>query len=149
MIKSDAQLTRTKAQIDGFKRQLNELEARTDLPEEARKLLLASNRGMIEKLAAEIHEYEDAKGGVVRLPRLTSPRDLGMHLVTFRIAQGITQGQLAEMVGTTRQTINKHEEQEYQLASVDFISRVSEALGLLPEIMVKHRRLEVRQPALA
>jgi len=72
-----------------------------------------------------------------------------MHLVTFRIAQGITQGQLAEMVGTTRQTINKHEEQEYQLASVDFISRVSEALGLLPEIMVKHRRLEVRQPALA
>lgn len=149
MIKSDAQLARTRAQVEGFRRQIAELETKSDFPPEAKAMVVASNSGMIAKLEAEIQEYEDAKRGVIRLPRLSSPRDLGVHLVTFRIAQGITQEQLAEMVGTTRQTINKHEEQEYQLASVDFITRVSDALGLLPEIHVKHKRLEVLQPALA
>lgn len=147
MIKSDAQLARTRAQIEGFRRQIENLEANPNFPPEAKALAIASNRGMIEKLEAEARDYEDAKRGIIRLPRLSSPRDLGVHLVTFRIAMDITQEQLAEMVGTTRQTINKHEEQEYQLASVDFITRVSEALGLIPEIYVKHKRLEVVQPA--
>lgn len=146
MIKSDAQLARTRTQIEGFRRVITEMESQPGVPEDLIKAVAASHRGMIAKLEAEIAEYEDAKRGLVRLPRIQSPRDLGVHLIKFRIALGMTQEQLAELVGTTRQTINKHEEQEYQLASVDLITRVSDALGLLPEIQVKHKILDVRQP---
>lgn len=144
MIKSDAQLERTKAQIQGFRKAIADLKL--ELPVEAFASVAASHQGMIVKLEAEVQEYEEAKLGIIRLPRLSSPKDLGVHLVRFRIAQGITQDQLAEIVGVTRQTINKHEEQEYQLASVDLISRVCDALGVLSEIHVRHKRLDVSQP---
>lgn len=147
MIKSDAQFERTKAQIEGFERAIQELESHSGMPAQAKDAVIASHRGMIAKLEAELAEYDDLRHKRVRLPRLTGPRDLGRHLVAFRIALGISQEQLAEMVGVSRQTINKHEEQEFQLASVDLMERVSEALGLMPEIIIRHRTLDVLQPA--
>ena len=150
MIKSEAQLERTKTQIDGFKQAMAQLQKNlVGLTEVVLNAVIASHQGMIAKLEFEIAEYEDTKRGVIQLPRLASPRDFGVHLCKFRIALGISQEQLAEMVGVSRQTINRHEEQEYQLASVDLITRVSEVLGLLPEIHVKHKTLDVKQPASA
>lgn len=145
MIKSDAQLERTRSQIQGFHRAIRELEqAGADSP--VARLAIASHHGMIAKLEAELTEYEALRRGEIRLPRLTSPRELGRYLLAFRIALGLSQEQLAELAGVSRQTINKHEEQEYQLASVDLLSRAGEALGLMPEITVKHRTLDVLQP---
>lgn len=146
MIKSDAQLARTQTQIEGFRRACAELEAQP-IPADAKAAVLASNQAMIEKLQAEIEDYEELRRGRVRLPRMNSPLDLGKALVAFRIAQGITQEQLAEMVGVTRQTINKHEEQEYQMASIDLLSHVADALGVMPEIALGHPTLTVIQPA--
>jgi DNA-binding XRE family transcriptional regulator len=145
VIKSDAQLARTRAQIDGFRRACDETEAQPGLPKAAKAAVLASQRAMIAKLEAEIADYEELRRGRVRLPRLTSALDLGRALVAFRIAQGITQEQLAEMVGVSRQTINKYEEQEYQLATVDLVSHVATALGVEPEIALAHKTLEVVQ----
>lgn len=149
MIKTDAQLDRTKAQAEGLKSVVTGLKsgAAGALPPEALKAIVDSHDGLIGKLEAEITEYESLKRGVIRLPSLATPRDLVAHLTKFRIALGITQEQLASMVGVSRQTLNKYEEQEYQLADVDFVSRVIEALGVLPEVTVRHKTLEVYQPA--
>lgn len=149
MIKSDAQLNRTKEQIKGFERAIEEITQQSTLSSEIVDTIIASHKGLIAKLEDEIEEYELIKQGVIKLPRISNVRELGVHLIKFRIALNITQEQLAEMVGTTRQTINKHEEQEYQLASVAFISQVSEALGIQPEILVKHKTLDVKQPMCA
>ena len=50
---------------------------------------------------------------------------MAAHLARFRIALGITQE---------------------QLASVDLITHISEALGILPEIQIRHKTLDVQQP---
>lgn len=150
MIKSDAQLQRTEAQIEAFRRTVAELEQETRArPPEVREAVLASHQGMIRKLQAEVSLYQDLKRGLLRLPRLTGVKDFGACLVRFRIALGLTQEQLADLVDVARQTINKHEEQEYQAAPVVLVARVSEALGVLPEIAVRHKRLAVQQPASA
>ena len=146
MIKTDAQLERTRAQVQGFKDTLAGLEFPGGTPEEARRAVVESHQAMISKLEAEVAEYLDLKKGIVRLPRIFTPKDLAAHLTRFRIALGVTQEQLAGMVGVTRQTINKHEEQEYQLADVDLVTRVVKALGILPAIAVRHQTLDVRQP---
>jgi len=149
MIKTDAQLERTRAQVAGLTDAIRQIEAggAGALPAEALKAVVESHEGMIAKLEAEIEEYGDLKRGVIRLPDLATPRDFVAHLSKFRVALGITQEQLAAMVGVSRQTINKHEEQEYQLADVNFVSRVIDALGILPQVTVRHKTLEVRQPA--
>lgn len=146
MIKTDTQLERTRAQVEGFKDMVANFKLGPEVPEIAQKAIVESHQGMIAKLEAEIAEYIDLKKGVIRLPRISTPKELAAHLTRFRIALGITQEQLAGMVGVTRQTINKHEEQEYQLADVDLVTRVVEALGILPTVAVSHRTLEVNQP---
>lgn len=147
MIKSDAQLERAKNIMNGFKQVIEEIKTtQNHLSEEVLEAVINSHQGMISKLQFEVDEYESAKQGIIRLPYLSSPRELGIHLVKFRIALGISQEQLAGMLGVSRQTVNKHEEQEYQLASVDLMTRVSECLGLLPEIRIKHKTLDIKQP---
>ena len=147
MIKSDAHLARARAQIDGFRRACDELDAHAAVPAAAKAAVLASNQAMIDRLQAAIADYEALRRGCIRLPRLRSPLDLGKALVAFRIAQGLTQEQLAEIVGVSRQTINKHEEQEYQAATIALLAHVGEALGVMPEITLAHRTLTVIQPS--
>src|SRR5258708_4093690 len=117
MIKSDAQLSRTEAQLNAFRQTATELRrTRSNRPKEVMDAVIASHEGMIGKLEAEVQLYQDLNRGLLRLPRLLGLKDFGAQLVRFRIALGLTQEELAEMVGVTRQTINKHEEQGYQAA---------------------------------
>lgn len=146
MIKSDAQLERTRAQVQGFESLVDDFKARTDLPEAVKVAAVQSHEGMIAKLTAEIAGYEELKRGYIRLPRITSLMELAAHLTKFRIALGFTQEHLASIVDVSRQTINKHEEQEYQTADVALIGNVMNALGILPDIRVQHQRLAVEQP---
>lgn len=150
MIKTDAQLERTKTQLEGFRaavKKLTDEGPRAEIPAEVLPAVIASHEGMIAKLAAEVEEYEDLRREKISLPLISTLVECAAHLAKFRIAQGITQESLAVMVDVTRQTINKHEEQAYQLASLDFVSRVLEALGVIVDVSVSHRTLTVMQPS--
>jgi DNA-binding XRE family transcriptional regulator len=116
------------------------------MPEPIKAGVQQSHEGMIAKLEAEVAEYLDLKAGNIHLPVISSLNDLAKHLAKFRIALGISQEQLAGMVGVSRQTINKHEEQEFQNADIAMMTRVMEALGILQDIRIQHQRLAVAQP---
>jgi DNA-binding transcriptional regulator YiaG len=76
-------------------------------------------------------------------------QDISPYLLKIRIALKLTQEELALAVGVTRQTINKHEEHEYQGATPDFIIKVMDAVGLVQRLEVSHLTLEVKEPDMA
>ena len=149
MIKSDAQLERTLAQIEGFRKSMEALAADASQSDVMKGLALSSFEGMVAKLEYEVKEYRELKEGIVRIPPIYSIRDLGPHLMKFRIALGMTQERLAEMIEVSRQTINKYEEQEFQCVSVDVISQVMNALGIVIRVNISHQHLDVKEPELA
>ncbi len=58
-----------------------------------------------------------------------------------RTAAGLTQGQLAQLVGTTQSVISRLEDADYEGRSLSMLQRIAEAL---------HRRIEIRfVPAVA
>jgi ribosome-binding protein aMBF1 (putative translation factor) len=52
-----------------------------------------------------------------------------------RTAAGLTQGQLARLVGTTQSVISRLEDSDYEGHSLSMLQRIAEAL---------HRRIEIR-----
>lgn len=56
-------------------------------------------------------------------------------LLNARAAAGLTQGQLARLVGTTQSVISRLEDSDYEGHSLSMLQRIAEAL---------HRRIEIR-----
>lgn len=60
---------------------------------------------------------------------MTSPRQIGAALRTERSASGLTQAELAQLVGTSERTIRDIEKGS-GASSLDLVIRVAAALGL-------------------
>jgi ribosome-binding protein aMBF1 (putative translation factor) len=60
---------------------------------------------------------------------------VAQQLHDARVAAGLTQSQLAELVGTTQSVISRLEDAEYEGHSLSMLQRVAQAL---------HRRIEIR-----
>lgn len=81
------------------------------------------------QLAEEISWYEDVRRRnfpVVR--RLT---DLGRLLIALRIANGLTQRDLAERLGVNESVVSRDERNEYHGITVDRAQRILDALGAI------------------
>lgn len=142
MIKTDQQLERTRKSIEEFKTQLKHMQTLED--ELERQLASASYQGMISMLELEIERYENAKKGIVQIPRtITSISDLCPYITDIRIALGWTQDTLAMRLGVTRQRINQMEEHEYRGISVVQLQEILEALGLMTETAVRHNTVQL------
>jgi DNA-directed RNA polymerase specialized sigma subunit len=79
------------------------------------------------QLAEEIAWYEDVRRRnfpVVR--RLT---DLGRLLIALRIANGLTQRDLAERLGVNESVVSRDERNEYHGVTVERAQRILDALG--------------------
>lgn len=61
--------------------------------------------------------------------------EIAEEIYTLRVGAGLTQGQLAERIGTHQSAISRLEDADYEGHSLAMLRRVAEALG---------RRLEVR-----
>ena len=148
MIKTDAQLERTRSAIVDFEQQCASAETLDDLV--LRELSVSSLRGMIKSLSLEIDRYLDAKAGSIKVPaHFESITDLCPFITDLRIALGWTQENLADRLGMTRQAVNKMEEHEYQEIGVDRLRDILEAMNVRVQIAVKHEVVELVRPRTA
>ena len=94
-------------------------------------------RAEFEALNSEMHalrnqikEYETIKSGA--LTRFTSSDigDLPMMIIHARIARGLSQRELANLVGLKEQQIQRYESEKYSSASLNRLREIAKALNL-------------------
>ncbi len=132
MIKNERQYKATKAAAARFERALEELRNR-DLGAEGIHPRIARARiegaeSQLEDLRRELCEYESLKKGTFPLDELERVKDIPNLLIKARIAQQLTQKQLATRTGLYEQQIQKYEATNYDSASFARIQLVADAL---------------------
>lgn len=85
---------------------------------------------LIQELRAEISEYLSLqKGGVEAIP-LSTPTDMLLLPIRYRIAVHLTQEQFAHVVGVSLRQIARYESEEYQNISGDTLLKILKSLPL-------------------
>ena len=79
-------------------------------------------------LESEMREYESLKAGEFQLDELNVFSDLPNVLIKARIAQGLSQKDLAQRIGVKEQQIQRYEATDYSSAS---LARVREVASVL------------------
>ena len=84
----------------------------------------------ITDLEKQLEEYEELKKGNLKFPEDLSFSNLLGHLTKIRISKGISQAELARMIGVSRQQISRYELQDYQGASLERVNQILNVLRL-------------------
>ena len=132
MIKNERQYKITKAQADRFSETLERLELDPGQGANVHPLIAKARRDAVRSqladLEKELAEYEALKKGDFRMEGLNVVAGLPDVLIKARIAQGLTQKELAERMGLKEQQIQKYEASDYASASFARIREVADAL---------------------
>src|SRR5215831_16223409 len=128
MIKSDAQRERTVTQIEGFRRALAKVAK--DKPGKRSDAIRGSYEGMVRQLEDELREYDQLKAGNLKLPKVNRLDEIAPFLVKFRIAKGISQTELANRLGVSKQVISRYEESDYQTVGIGRLQEILDAIGI-------------------
>jgi Zn-dependent peptidase ImmA (M78 family)/DNA-binding XRE family transcriptional regulator len=129
MIKSEREYIKTKKAAADFAASREVLLASAG--EKMRKLAaLSSLDAQLGDLRAEIAEWERLRAGGIREIQITNWDDLPKALVRARIAQGLTQQQLAERLGLKKQQVQRWEDENYEHAEFWRVLEVADALDL-------------------
>jgi ribosome-binding protein aMBF1 (putative translation factor) len=133
MIQNERQLKITRGRLEQFRKSLNELET-SARPKDIDPLLWKAEQdavtSTIEELEEDIKSYENLKAGKVKTVKVASFDDVPKALIQARIAQGLTQKELADKLGVREQQVQHDEEILYSSASLSRLKRVAEVLGL-------------------
>ena len=133
MIKNERQYRTTKAQAKRFSQTLQSLTGRSGGAEGVHPIIAKAQedalRSQIGDLEDELREYESLKTGGFQLDGLNVVSDLSILLIKARIAQGLSQRDLAERIGIREQQIQRYEATDYASASLTRIREVASALG--------------------
>ena len=87
-------------------------------------------RMQIEDLEREISEYEGLKEGRLLSFGVENLDTLGELLTKARIACGLTQEELGEILGMTKQQVQRYERDGWQKISLWRLAEAADALGL-------------------
>ncbi len=128
MIKSDAQRERTLTQIEGFKQALAKLVR--EKPGKRSAAIRGSYEGMIGQLEDELLEYDQLKSGELKLPHVERLEEIAPFIAKVRIAKGVSQTELAQRLGVSKQVISRYEESDYQTVSVARLQEILDAVGI-------------------
>jgi transcriptional regulator with XRE-family HTH domain len=90
----------------------------------------------IESLRAQVAEYEAFRSGKINQVTITALNDLSDVLIRARIAAGLTQKGLAQLMGLKEQQIQRYEARWYESASFARLKEVALALDLEMRIEV-------------
>ena len=133
MIKNERQYRITKAQADRFLQTLESLRQHSGETEGAHPLIAKAQedalRSQLADLEGELREYESLKAGKFQIDELSVVAELPTVLIKARIAQGMSQKDLAERLGLQEQQIQRYEATDYASASLTRIKEVVSALG--------------------
>ena len=133
MIKNERQYRITKGQADRFSQTLLNLEQSPPGVNSVHPLIAKAQQDAVKSqladLKSELREYESLKAGEFRLDQLNVVSVLPAVLIKARIAQGLSQKELAERIGLKEQQIQRYEATDYASASLARINEVARALG--------------------
>jgi HTH-type transcriptional regulator/antitoxin HigA len=87
-------------------------------------------RMQIEDLEREISEYDDLKEGRLFSFGAKDLDSLGEIVTKARIACGLTQAELGEILGMTQQQVQRYERDGWQKISLWRLAEAADALGL-------------------
>jgi ribosome-binding protein aMBF1 (putative translation factor) len=147
MIRNERQYVITKAQIKKFKTALKSFEKQES---SAHPVLVKAQKDAMERqldeLEAQVQEYEELRSGKYKVLESTSFDNLPIDLIRARIALGLTQKQLAELVGLKEQQIQRYEETEYASASFSRLKEIIKVLKIdITEKMILPQKSKIRE----
>ena len=87
-------------------------------------------QSQIEELSGDVLAYEKLKSGQVRSFAVDSLEGLPLALIQARIAQGLTQKDLANRLGVREQQVQQDEENLYSSASLRRLKQLAEVLNV-------------------
>lgn len=87
-------------------------------------------RSQYESLLEELRDYERIKAGDENISELSDLSDLPKLLIKARISQGLSQTDLAKLLGMKPQQIQRYEVEEYASASITRLLQIANVLGL-------------------
>ena len=132
MITNERQYSITRGQLRRFENLARELRAAP--PEEPgdlrRELEVATVEAQVTELRGQLEEYDGLKSGRVAVGPLKSLDQLPDLLTRARIARGLTQGELAQLVGLKEQQIQRYESTRWSGASLSRLIEIATALDL-------------------
>ena len=131
MIRNDAEyqeaVKRLSEEAERISRQKSQLQT-MDLSKEEIKRVLDPVRSFHEQLKEEVSSYERLKRG--EFEELHNFQGVGRLLVALRIAKGISQRELAELLEVHESQVSRDERNEYHGVTVERANRILEALGV-------------------
>ena len=135
MIKNERQYRITRAQAARFSDALNSLRQRSNIDNHGVHPLIAKAQedalsSQLADLESELSEYESLKAGEFQLDALQVVADLPSALIKARIAQGLSQKDLAERTGLKEQQIQRYEATDYASANLARIKEIASAFGV-------------------
>ena len=134
MIKNERQYKITRAQAARFSNALESLRQRPDSESVLHPLIVKAQEDALSSqladLESELSEYESLKAGEFQLDSLKIVADLASILIKARIAQGLSQKELAERIGLKEQQIQRYEATDYASANLARIKEVASAFGV-------------------
>ena len=137
MIKNERQYRITKAQADRFSQTLESLGQGSRETGAVHPLIAKAQedalRSQLADLRSELHEYESLTAGEFQFDGLEAVAGLPAVLIKARIAQGLSQKDLAERLGLKEQQVQRYEATDYASASLARIREVASALGASAE----------------
>jgi DNA-binding XRE family transcriptional regulator len=129
MIQNELQYKVTQTQIEKFTEALAALETeQKDVAPWKINLQRDAMTSTLEELQEDVQEYELLKAGKRDISVVHSLDDLPKALIRARIAQGLTQGTLAERLGVTEQEVLTNETTLYTNSSLQHLKQVAEVL---------------------
>ena len=131
MITNDRQYKIAKSQIQDFQQALSDLLA-SPVPENVHPKIFEAHKGAVEsqlqELISQVNEYETLKTGKVVITEVKDLQELPLILIKARIANGLTQGELAKSLGLKEQQIQRYESELYNSASLKTLIKIAETL---------------------
>ena len=132
MIKNERQYRITRTQAERFARTLEGLRNRPEGADGMHPMIAQAQvdavSSQLADLEAELREYEAIREGVFPMEALLEAVNLPELLIKARIAQGLTQRELADRLGLKEQQIQRYEATDYATAKW---SRIREVAGVL------------------
>ncbi len=132
MIKNELQYKLTKSSAENFERRLNWLRENPGAQSHLDPILAKAEedglQSMIDEMREELQEYERTKQGDVDMTALTSVHMVPSTLIRARIARGLSQRQLAQLVGLKEQQIQRYESNDYSNVDLGRVQEIARAL---------------------
>ena len=131
MIRNERQYKITKHQLEKLKIAFTKLQEPSNAEDDwAISLQLDALNSQIEELYSELKEFESLSSGQFVIEHCSDLRELPSSLIKARIANGLSQKQLAELLNLKAQQIQRYEASEYMGASLSTLIKVADQLNI-------------------